>query len=129
MHAGKERVGGVETVRVSFAEHAHPTLVSRGSDGQDLPAHGDVWLDARDGVVYRTRLVTDDSRFDTHAEITVTFAREPKLDRWLPVRMSETYVQQGIASTPPGSFAERIECVATYANYRRFETSARVLPQ
>jgi len=133
MHAGSERVGGVETVRISFTEHAHPTLINRGSDGQDLPAHGDVWIDVREGVVHRTRLITDDSKFDTHAEITVTFARDKKLDRWLPVRMDETYVQQGVtvgdSPSSAGAFLERIECVARYGNYRRFETSARVLPQ
>src|SRR5262249_18504105 len=78
MQAGTERIGGVETVHLSFIEHAHPTLIKRGNDDQDLPAHGDMWLDARDGVVYRTRLITDDSKFDTHATITVTFAREKK---------------------------------------------------
>jgi hypothetical protein len=133
MLAGTERVRGVNTVRLSFVEHARPTLISRGSDKQDLPAHGDVWIDPSDGVVHQTRLITDDSKFDTRATITVMFSRDRRLDRWLPVRMDESYVQQGLTGgslgSAAGSFLERIECVATYSNYRRFETSARVLPQ
>jgi hypothetical protein len=130
-HVGTDRVDGVDAVRLSFVEQARPTLISRGTDHQDLPAHGDVWIDARDGVVYRTRLITNDSKFDLQATITVTFAREKKLDRWLPSRMEETYFHQGVtggSGSSAGDFLERIECVATYGNYRRFETSARVLP-
>jgi len=133
MKAGIERVRGVDTVRLSFVEHTHPTLISRGTDKQDLPTHGDVWIDTANGVVYRTRLITDDSKFDMTATIVVAFSHDRKLDRWLPDRMDETYVQQGVAvdfpSSVSGSFTERIECVAKYSNYRRFETSARVLPQ
>jgi hypothetical protein len=87
-------------------------------------------MEPAEGVVHQTRLVTDDSKFDARATITVTFARDRKLDRWLPARMEETYTQQGVSGgRSPGAFLERIECVATYSNYRRFETSARVLPQ
>jgi len=133
MEGRAERVRGVDTVRVSFVEHGHPTLVARGNDKQDLPAHGEIWIEPANGVVHRTTLVTVDSQFNTRATITVTFSRDKKLDRWLPARMDETYEQQGITVAVPsniaGSFIERIECVATYGNYRRFETSARVLPQ
>ena len=130
--ASNERVRGVNTVRLSFVEHARPTLISRG-DKQDLPAHGDVWIDPGNGVVHQTRLITDDSTFDVRATITVTFAHDPKIQRWLPARMDETYVQQGVtggvANAVADTFMERIECVATYTNYRRFETAARLLPQ
>jgi hypothetical protein len=121
------RVRGSPRVRVTFVEHTHPSIIRRGADNADLLARGELWISPADGVVHQTRLVIEDSKYDAHVIITVVFAREMKLDRWLPVRMDEEYVQQGV--TASGAFVERIECVATYGNYRRFETSARVLPQ
>jgi len=129
--AGAERIRGVDTVHVTFVEHGSPTLIRRGTDFQDLPTHGDVWIHAEDGVIHQTRLVTVDNKFDTRSTITVQFAHDSKLERWLPQRMDEEYVRQGVETRVRGAFAEafteRIECVATYANYRRFETSGRVL--
>jgi len=129
---GSERIRGQPTVRVTFVEHGHPTLVQRGTDRGDLPAHGDIWLGPTDGVIHQTRLVIDDERLATHATVTVTFAHNAKLDRWLPLQMDETYARQGTGGTffvkTPGPFTERIECVAKYTNYRRFETSGRVVP-
>jgi hypothetical protein len=127
-YGGVERVRGLPTVRVTFVERTHPAIIRRGADDADLLSRGDLWISSTDGAVHQTRLVIDDSKFDARATITVVFAREVKLDRWLPARMDEEYVQQGV-SGPTGAFIERIECVATYSNYRRFETSARVLPQ
>jgi hypothetical protein len=46
--------------------------------------------------------------------------------------MTEEFKQQQLGwwGTPPRTAIvnETIECVATYANYRRFETSARIVP-
>lgn len=92
---GRERVRGVDTVRVTFVEHARPTMILRGSDKQDLPSSGDIWIRAADGVVHQTRVVTEDRKFDTRATIAVTFAHDERFDRWFPARMDETYVQQG----------------------------------
>jgi len=129
--AGTERIGGVDTVHLTFVEHGSPTLIRRGTDYQDLPSHGDVWIHAADGVVVQTRLITLDKKFNTRATITVRLARGAKLERWLPQRMDEEYVGEGVSlgrgSGSPAAFVERIECVATYTNYRRFETSGRVL--
>jgi len=131
--AGRDRVRGVDTVQLTFAEQAHPTLIVRGTDGQDLPTHGDIWIGAADGVVRQTRLITDDSKSGTRATIAVTFGHDPKLDRWLPVRMDETYTQLsvmgGLSNPTRGVILERVDCVALYANYRRFETSGRLLTQ
>ena len=49
--------------------------------------------------------------------ITVDYQLDPKLSMWVPVQMREHYTQG----------AEGIDCVATYANFRRFETSARII--
>jgi hypothetical protein len=128
---GHERVRDVETLRLSFVERGHPTLIQRESPTGDLPARGDLWIGAADGVVHQTRFVVDDSASGARATIVVVFGRDEKLSRWLPVRMDETYAQQrivaGRSAAGTGVFSERIECVARYSNYRRFETSGRLI--
>ncbi len=128
---GHERVRGVETLRLSFVERGRPTLIQRESPNGDLPARGDLWIGAADGVVHQTRFVVEDPASGARATIVVVFGRDEKLARWLPVRMDETYARQrvvaGRSAAGTGVFAERIECMARYLNYRRFETSGRLI--
>jgi hypothetical protein len=127
--AGAERLRGTDTVRLTFVEHGHPTVIRRAGEEADLPSHGEIWIHAQDGVVHQTRLVTVDQKYDTRATITVRFAHDTKIERWVPQRMDEEYMRLGVSGGSSGTFIERIECVATYSNYRRFETSGRILPQ
>ena len=53
----------------------------------------------------------------------VSHGRDAKLGGWLPVRMEETYSQ----TRNGGAIREEIHCVATYADDRRFKTSARIV--
>ena len=79
---------------------------------------------ATDGAVVRTRLVFTQPATDRIAgldgSILVDYRRDQKLDMWLPSRMRETYLVQG-------STFDRIDCVAAYSNFRRFETFGRVV--
>ena len=124
-------VRGQAAVRVTFVERGRPTFVQRGSDFEDLPSKGELWIGSADGVVHQTMVTVNDAELGTQATLTVTFARNVRLDRWLPVRMEEAYVRQGeggnFFNRTPGPFTETVTCVATYAIYRRFESSARVL--
>jgi hypothetical protein len=63
-----------------------------------------------------TRFAPDQPPF---ARITVRYGRDPRLGAWVPIEMKENYSFYGI----------RLECLARYANYRRFETGARIVPQ
>jgi len=78
----------------------------------------------------------------------VVYGRDAKLGGWLPIRMDEEYLQHlddpGAAAlleqaTSGGKlngrkvvvmtgFRETISCSAIYSNYRRFETSGRIVP-
>jgi len=78
----------------------------------------------------------------------VFYGRDAKLGGWLPIRMDEEYSQHlddpGAAAllkqaTNGGKlngqkvvvmtgFRETISCSAIYSNYRRFETSGRIVP-
>ena len=56
------------------------------------------------------------------ASIEVDYQPDMKLDMWVPGRMHETYLEMR-ASTVTDS----IGCEATYSNFRRFETSGRMV--
>ena len=117
--AGREPIDGVDAWKLSYAERGSPSLV-RGSRNEDLPATGAIWLSV-DGTVLRTSFGIADNHTRLDATNVVDYARDAKLEMWVPVRMSETYVQR------IGSTEERIVCTATYSDFRRFETSARVI--
>jgi hypothetical protein len=53
------------------------------------------------------------------ATIVVEYAIEPRLHISVPVRMTESYQMA----------QETLDAVATYSNYRRFETGVRIIPR
>lgn len=121
---GTELLAGIDTTRLAFRETTRPTVI-RGRDGANVPASGRLWVD-ENGTVWRTefRATTYDrpTRVEASAVIRVTYRRDDKLGIMVPDRMDEDYRYGD---------ARRIMFVgghATYDGYRRFETSARVLP-
>jgi hypothetical protein len=113
----EEDVGGVRARKVSFKETESPTII-RQVTRRDLFTTGAAWIHLPDGVVVRTEL---SATADDHLEIVlrVDYRRDPKLDMWIPAQMSERYRQRRMQ--------DEIDCIATYSNPRRFETSGRVL--
>jgi hypothetical protein len=113
---------------INFSERQQPRLLS-GPNG-DLPVTGSFLIHAGDGTVVQSRLKLIDARSGTRAEIVVRYRPDQKLGRWIPARMQESY-QQTVPEEGPlrrlTILEQRIECVASYSNFRRFETSARVL--
>ena len=116
--AGRQRVGGQDTVVVAFQERSAPTLVSDGFGGE-LLARGRVWVEPGTGAVRRTELGFNGSaaQYLKESLIRVEYKRDSKLDVLVPVEMEETY----------GFDIEVLHGVATYRNYRRFETEARLV--
>jgi hypothetical protein len=133
-----ETVGTILGWKISFAERALPTMIK--VDGHDAPATGAVWVTAS-GIILRTRLDLEDAFSHIKLSLTVTHGRDGKLAGWVPARMDETYVQEMGQVTAPSPvtdaiparplvvvpFNKVITCLATYTNYRRFETSARLV--
>jgi hypothetical protein len=69
-----------------------------------------------DGTLVRTNLkLTTPTLMDV--SITVDFQRDLKLELWVPSRMEERYDDSGESTT----------CSARYSNFRRFETSGRLV--
>lgn len=108
-----DRMGGDRTAwRLDFKEIERPTVVS--IDDQEVMSSGAVWILPEDGTVVRTNLTLSATTKPT-VSVDVRFKREAKLEMWVPARMEEHY-------------GPLTSAVATYMNYRRFETSARLVP-
>ena len=95
------------------------------SDGDDLFSTGWLWLRVSDGAVLRTQLMLKLPATRTKAgmkgSVVVEYGRNQKLGMWVPTRMQEAYEQIG-------GINDALDCTATYAHFRRFETSSRILP-
>ena len=105
-----------------FQERQTPTLV-RSPQGHNVRTEGIAWVDARTGEPYRVEVTLKpeadkvSEKFD-QSRLVVDFHRHPEFGLMLPYRMTETFsvgrsVGQG---------------TATYGNYRRFQTAARLKP-
>jgi hypothetical protein len=120
---GGETVAGEAVLKLQFAEIGRPTVISLNDD-RDMPSSGWLWVRVTDGAVLRTQLVLTQPAANRIAgldgSIVVDYRRDQKLDMWLPSRMQEAYLVRG-------STFDRIDCVASYSNFRRFETFGRVV--
>jgi len=129
---GKDKTNGVDAWKIAFAERARPTVIQTPTS--QLPSNGMIWVSRADGSVVRTTLALRDEASNTTAEIVVDYRVDARLGLSLPARMRETYEQSSLVNIAPSGTPkrlaprrERIECVATYSNYRRFETSGRLV--
>jgi hypothetical protein len=121
--AGREKVAGQQAVKLEYTERGSPTVIAL-NDKSQLPASGVLWVGEADGAVLRTHLTvkalqTDDGP-GLDATIRVDYGLSQKLEMWVPSYMYEKYVEHGQP-------VERVECRARYSNFRRFETSARIV--
>jgi hypothetical protein len=111
---GQERIRGETVSKLAFAEHERPTAID--FNGEDVLSDGAIWVRPSDGTVVRTNLkLSTPTRMAV--TITVDFQRDPKLDLWVPLRMEERY----------DDYLESTTCAARYSNFRRFETSGRLI--
>jgi len=109
---------------VAFNERARPTLV-KTPDGGNRPAHGSAWIDPSDGTVLRTEVEFDGRADGSPAtRISVLYRREIALELLVPYEMNEVYRME-----TGGQARDEIHAVARYSNFRRFSTSARVVPR
>lgn len=136
--AGEEDVGGIVLWRIRFEEKDRPTVV-RSPNGRSLPMKGVLWLRPGDGAVFRTEMEIEGTidrpadegrqrlqRVPIYASVSVEYERDARLETVLPVRMREVYrgAAAGGAESPGAS---GIEAVATYSDFKRFETSTRLV--
>lgn len=99
---------------LTFREKRRPTLI-RQRNGQPVFSRGTVWVETATGAIQRTELAIEIDR--VRYALTTRFERIDALDLVLPVRLDERY------ATPE----QVVTGSATYSNYRRFQTGARLI--
>jgi len=117
---GSERVRGRATTRLAFIERITPTLI-RDPDGSDMWSAAKAWIEPATGHLLRAEVRSHAARGgETTNVIRVEFAPNDTLRMLVPIEMVEEF--------PSGPHREG-RSVARYSNYRRFQTSARIVPQ
>ena len=112
-------------VRLEFEERDRSTLV-RTPEGRRIPARGRFTIEPASGRIraceLRVRVRDGRSSHPMVYWMLVDFARDPRLDLWVPVRMLERQYRDEATAGTGGDAGE-----ATYANYRRYETGGRLI--
>jgi hypothetical protein len=99
---------------IEFRERERPTLV-RTPEGRDQASRIVALVDIETGEVLQTVLTWERVK----GSIAVSYGRAPGIPVLVPIRMAERYVTRS---------GELVAGEATYANFRQFETSARIIP-
>ena len=110
--AKPDRGFGPGVAVVDYTEVGSPAMI-RGEAGRDLPAHGRLWIDVATGRVLKTELQVEQPA--VRAVITTTFQSDEKSGIAVPLEMREQY------TFPNGN---RVNTVANYGHFRRFDVSA-----
>jgi hypothetical protein len=113
-----ERRGETTLVTLAFREREAPTLITDLRRGRVL-SRGELVVDAASGRIHRAVLTATIQ--SVRLSLTTEYVPEERLEMWVPAVFREEYEY-----APRGMGAEQVVCEATYANYRRFETSARI---
>jgi len=97
---------------VNFKEVAMPAMI-RGEAGRDLFSHGRVWIDAMNGRVLKTEILVEQPAL--RAIVTTSFRIDEHSGIAVPTEMREQYTFGN---------GNRVNTVATYGRFRRFDVSA-----
>ena len=121
---GTESVDGHVLTRLEFRETGRPTII-RGLDGGDQPATVTALVDPESGAVRRTvvEIAAGRTFVPLVTKITVDYRDDPSMGMLVPGEMLESHVSPG----RPGHNGFRIVGTAVYTNYRRFQTSGRIV--
>jgi hypothetical protein len=112
----RDSVGARRAVTYEFVERTRPTLIK--DRNRDVPARGTLWLDEATGQVLQTSLELEQKEEGLRGAMTVRYGPHPQFDVLVPAEMRESYVSTS---------GEEIATVATYSNFRRFETAGRII--
>ena len=112
---GEDCAGGDTAWEIEFEETYLPTL-TRGFNGINLPADGQLCVDPSSGRVFETEInlhhpSVGETRPATNVKATVKFSLESNIGMLLPEEMRERYSEQGGGNTTS---------TARYRNYRQF---------
>jgi hypothetical protein len=119
---GYEKVNGLRLWRIDFREEQRPTII-RTRAGGNQPSRGSVWIDPASGAIMQTVLNLGEPWPDVvQTRMTVVYRADEAIGALVPYEMIEHYYRiQGERTQL------QVNARATYTNFRRFETGARVL--
>jgi hypothetical protein len=112
--SGEEVLDGTPVWVLSYRERGGRPTVVRTPTGRDRRTNGRVWVDPWSGEVLRTELSWAEP---PQSVIVVEYGRDEAIGARVPITMTEEYHSD--RGTVTGH--------ATYTNYRRFQTAARVV--
>jgi hypothetical protein len=98
---------------VEFRERSRPTVI-HGANGEQIYGRGRIWV-AGDGVVMRTELQLEIG--PVKYTLATEFKRDDAISMVVPYQLTERY------DAPDGA----VVSTARYSNYRRFQSSARLV--
>ena len=99
-------------------DELQPRAMIRGKDNTVLLLRGRFWVEASSGRVLASELNAKDS--EVEATISVLYQADANIGHFVPVEMRELYRDL---------YGSRVECSATYSNFRRFQVLVEeVLP-
>lgn len=119
---GREVVRGIATTVVGFEETGRPTIV-RQPDAGDVVSRGRVWIEPASGRIPRIEwiyvLPSHGRAAGLPPRLRVEFVAHEGLGILVPWKMQEVFA----------AYSENGSGEATYTNFRRFGTSARIVPR
>jgi hypothetical protein len=119
---GMEKIRGAMTARLMLDEQGSPTLI-RSLDGDDLLSLVIAWVEASTGRLHRAEVRIRNPGPNGppfESVVRVEFTRNASLEMLVPSEMRETFFA--------GQLREG-SGIARYSNFRRFQTSVRLVPQ
>lgn len=118
--AGKEHIRGKNTTKLVFVEDIAPTII-RALDGSQMRSIISAFVEPASGRLWRADVITRDPAqgdFAFDHVVSVEFQNNQKLEMLVPVLMHEEF----FAGANRRGWGD-----ATYSNYRRFQTAARIV--
>ncbi len=117
------RTDGAWIHRLHFTETTRPSVIRDDRDNLDAEISGTVDLSDDGSILATNLLVVIPARVT--ASVHVSYQYNPKLKMLVPSSMTEDYRNEDGANRG----VTLISCAARYSDYKRFETSSRILPQ
>ncbi len=117
---GEDAVRRTRVAVIGFTEVRRPPLVTNLA-GKELVSRGRIWVDPSTGAVWRVEWIYAPA-VGVPSSLRVEFDTHDKLGMLVPLEMREEFRSFG-------GLEARGNGVAQYSNFRRFGTSARIVPQ
>ena len=119
--AGSARIAGRQTIKLVMVENVAPTII-RAFDGSQIRSIVSAFVEPDTGRLWKAEVIARDPRPSAEFDhiVSVTFQENRALGLLVPAKMREDF----FAGHDRKAWGD-----AKYSNYRRFQTSARIVPQ